>query len=370
MEEVKMFIRALVAAIAALFIAESAHAQEISLRLHTRVGAVDGPAALTRIGAVTVDSALNLYIAQPAEQVVRVFNRNGELVRTIGRRGDGPGEMRHITSIGLRHDTLWISDSRLRRMSMFSLTGRFHYSFQWQQAVLAPGSFLADGSIVPVWILEGNAQAPSAWPVTRMRRDGTVIDTIAMAAGPRNIMVQGRAISHPFPDTPLWEYFADGRGLVMVQRSAPSSAASASFGVTWMTESGRKIGAREVGYNPVSVPRATIDALRETYATRGAPADYLRDLDQALRQIRYLPPVTAVAAASADAVWVAREAQARQLRSWCRLTRDTQPIACVALPPGSRVVAADTAHVWVREIDDLGVEYVARYGFSRRSDSR
>jgi hypothetical protein len=53
-----------------------------------------------------------VYVTDGLSHNVRVFNRNGDLIRTFGRRGGGPGEMNYPRQILFMRDTLLVMDRR------------------------------------------------------------------------------------------------------------------------------------------------------------------------------------------------------------------------------------------------------------------
>src|SRR5690606_27530235 len=99
----------------------AAHAQTTPLWTATpelRIGSLDrADYALTEVHDLAVDAAGNLYVAQRTEGLIRVFDARGRFVRTVGRRGAGPGEFQDIARIGLRGDTLWATDFVQARLS-------------------------------------------------------------------------------------------------------------------------------------------------------------------------------------------------------------------------------------------------------------
>jgi hypothetical protein len=74
---------------------------------------------------MALDAAGNLYVADAGERNIKIFDKGGEYVRTIGRPGQGPGEFQF--PIGLRilpgADEIIVYD--LRRISVLSLTGLY-----------------------------------------------------------------------------------------------------------------------------------------------------------------------------------------------------------------------------------------------------
>lgn len=74
--------------------------------------------ALTRVSAIAGDGS-DIYVAQPIEAIIRVFDEEGNLKATIGRDGEGPGEFRFPLDLGFVGDSLWVLDRRLSRISWF-----------------------------------------------------------------------------------------------------------------------------------------------------------------------------------------------------------------------------------------------------------
>lgn len=56
---------------------------------------------------------------------VHLLDRDGTHLRSFGGRGEGPGEFKAITGIGVLGDTLLVLDPALRRINFFSLDGEF-----------------------------------------------------------------------------------------------------------------------------------------------------------------------------------------------------------------------------------------------------
>jgi hypothetical protein len=89
-----------------------------------RIGSVDDPdAGFTDIGGIAVDSEGLVYVLERRDRAVRVYDTSAQLVRTIGRSGEGPGEFRSPLLLGLLGDTLWVNDVGLRRVTFFSRGG-------------------------------------------------------------------------------------------------------------------------------------------------------------------------------------------------------------------------------------------------------
>ena len=67
-----------------------------------------------------------LAVANAGTSEIRIFNAEGQYVRTVGRSGEGPGEFRSISWIALRPpDSIVAGDIRLRRITVFDGRGNY-----------------------------------------------------------------------------------------------------------------------------------------------------------------------------------------------------------------------------------------------------
>lgn len=83
-----------------------------------------GPEQFGDVRAVELDPRGHLWVLDNQAKEIRVFDAEGEHVRTIGGDGEGPGEFRNPT--GLTWDPtgrLWVMDPRLDRYSVFDTSG-------------------------------------------------------------------------------------------------------------------------------------------------------------------------------------------------------------------------------------------------------
>lgn len=86
------------------------------------IGRPDDPVyGLSNIGGVLTDKS-RVYVLMPQDGVVRVFTRDGQFVRDLGGRGEGPGEIMVPGLMGWRGPgTIWIGDMALRRFTFFDV---------------------------------------------------------------------------------------------------------------------------------------------------------------------------------------------------------------------------------------------------------
>jgi len=76
--------------------------------------------------SLAVDDDENIYAMDIRQKNIRVFDKNGKYLRTIGRKGQGPGEIDLPTQIQITSlNELMVYDLRTRSLSFFSLDGEF-----------------------------------------------------------------------------------------------------------------------------------------------------------------------------------------------------------------------------------------------------
>ena len=122
-----------------------------------------GPAPLTRLQGSESDDNYDLYnapdivrlsngvlVLAPQGGPVRLYGPNGKHLRTVGRKGQGPGEFGQIVQIGrIRGDTIVTFDNELGRISVLSPQGDFVRSHRSNPLVgQRLGGFTHDGHFI------------------------------------------------------------------------------------------------------------------------------------------------------------------------------------------------------------------------------
>ena len=80
-----------------------------------------------------VDDDENIYITDYQDQDIKIFDPSGKYIKTIGAKGDGPGEFRGILSVAVTEEgKLVVLDGAARRTSFFDSSGQFLRSFKWR----------------------------------------------------------------------------------------------------------------------------------------------------------------------------------------------------------------------------------------------
>lgn len=353
-----------------------------------RLGSVDDPeTALTRVPplyGLAIGPQGHIYIAQPLDGQIRIYDESGRFLRAVGRRGSGPGEFTNLWFIGFVADTLYAINWVPGRVSFFTPEGE-HLGTQALAAApddrfvpTGPFMLLPDGTAV---VSPGNASEARGSithrPYLRVDRSGRIIDTLAVVptAGERLLFTRGRATvssSHPFRDYPLIAIDPRGERMAVVERRAARDTRDASFVVTETSLRGDTLYSRRYPYRPVPVPSQLADSLVESIIRSLTSGSWTRseaehDVREALEVPKYLPPVSSVIYAADGTLWIAREPYSTPTQLWQVHDRNGEPLAFVPLPAGIDVQVIEGDAVWAVVQDELGVPYVVRYRVQRQT---
>lgn len=144
-----------------------------------RFSGVDGESSeIGQPQSLAVDAAGRIYVADTKPAVVKVYSPGGELIRTIGHEGEGPGEFR-IGFIASRGPHLVLHDPRLSRTTLFDTAGTFIRSWRtsccyWTDIQIDS----ADRIYVPSMVVVRQGEQPRGRAYVRWTSEGTVIDTV------------------------------------------------------------------------------------------------------------------------------------------------------------------------------------------------
>lgn len=96
-----------------------------------RLGTVEGgPEEFGRVRSLVADGDRNVYVADNLSYEVRVFEPDGNHVRSIGRRGEGPGEFGELYSLSWLGEDLIAMDPGNARLAILSREGDWLGSIQ------------------------------------------------------------------------------------------------------------------------------------------------------------------------------------------------------------------------------------------------
>jgi hypothetical protein len=167
--------------------------RRLSLEEDLSIGADNGkPEYLfSQIGDLAVDEEGNIYAIESREAAVRVFDKKGGYLRTIGHKGQGPGETQYPVFVQInRQDELAVYDYSAGRMLFYSLDGVYLRQKPTSRIVL-PLGLDSEGRLIAQYIL---APAPKGGKlILRFDRDyGSEQELAREETGPDRVFDIGR----------------------------------------------------------------------------------------------------------------------------------------------------------------------------------
>ncbi len=108
----------------------------------------------SQIRSMGVDNTGRIYVLDVRESHVKVFDQNGNYIKTIGKKGQGPGELDFPLSLSITaKNELAVEDFRSRRLAFFSLEGEFKKNLLTAKVGLARIDIDSEGSMVGIAIV-------------------------------------------------------------------------------------------------------------------------------------------------------------------------------------------------------------------------
>ncbi|HEX7243553.1 MAG TPA: 6-bladed beta-propeller [Longimicrobiaceae bacterium] len=349
-----------------------------------RTLAIDGEFGSVR--SVAVDRAGRIYVADGTSQEIRVFAPDGDPLRTVGRRGRGPGEYTHLQDVVVaRGDSLFALDIALQRVSVYSL-GRspaLAYTIN-VPARLGKGagySLLvpAGGGVVVQYapaINAGSLDARREIVLRRLDRRGSVVADSILVVPDRELLVTrdpqyGYSVGLlPFGRRPLLRMGADDRLYY---------GWSDSLAVGVYSLDGARVG--RIGA-PHPAPRVTDDDLRtllgsyqtelgrsllrkaldegKVPSTKPAFKDFLVD-DRGRVWINVVTGEDVQVSGDDGLRYAAMPGRDDRGSPWWVFDRAGKRVAALALPRNVTLHVVRGTDAYGVETDDLGVQRIVRY---------
>jgi hypothetical protein len=277
-----------------------------ALRIGTAAG--DPEYQFGQIVALAVDDAGNIYVLDQQAQDVRVYDAAGKYVRTLGRPGNGPGELsRGVSAVLIGNgDTVYVADIMLQRMSRYAPDGSDAGTFpipldqgisaRWEMT--GHNTFLQQVQSVPV--PEGTDAPPPINLILSRTTDGSLQDTIMhlkasetvqiSATGPRIRLFQPEAV---------WTLLPDGR---------IATAINSTYRIEVHAADGtlERVIQRPVDRKPVgeSDRQGFLKALREVWERNGVPPQAIPQLIAAVSFADYYPVFANLLSGPDGSLWV------------------------------------------------------------------
>lgn len=353
-----------------------------------RIGSVDDPAtALSPVGSLAVDADGRIYVPQSASGSIRVFGVDGQALGIYGASGDGPGEFRQITRLGIFADTLFVSDLAARRVTLFSLDGRVLETLS-----LAPEGLGEDWVPVVPWWLDGDGRAvalPGYLPVlrdpnaayrvmlVRIDRTGEIVDTVALTDRPPQLRIRlqgpfGALLAdQPFATPFLPVTSAHGSPVAVLGDPRPKSGQGGVLDITVLRSLQDTVWSQSFTYEGVPLSAAVVDQVVGERVRR-LSREAFPDRDDAEAQFRaemslpdHVPPLSGGLFADDGSLWLRRADTLADVQRWTVIDPQGVPIAEVTLPRSLKVEVVRSTSLWGVDTDELGVPYIVRYAIER-----
>ena len=345
-----------------------AGASPVSLTASNAVLSIGGASApedeqLTFVNGAVINDG-SLVLSANGERVVRAYSLEGELLWETGGDGDGPGEFRALgRAFGYRGDSIAVWDFRLNRMSILDSQGNYGRSFtpgesQVVNAATSPVGVLGDGSFVfTAQQFSFGGEGLNRSPMTVLVYDsvGESPMTLVEEPGVERFMRRGS-------QGVLFPPLIFGRTTHVT--SAGNSIAIGTndrFDVrVYRAGDLARVFRSSVAPTPPSeeiVARARADYL-ENEGFSMLSEEQNREMVEAMPVPDAMPAHGGLLFDAEGRLWIERyDVDSRAPDMW-DVFDGTDRVMSVALPPDSRLGAANDSHAVIVVRDDLGVETV------------
>ncbi len=132
-----------------------------------------------RIGGMAVDSQGNIYVVDSGNQRIQKYDKDGNYLQTIGRKGQGPGEfMRPFNILLDEQDNIYLME--IRRLHLFDPKGNFMKSFVPPMFIMGFAAE-SEGNIIGQGLV--SSEKAQNFGVMILDNEGKIIKTIAEYPG-------------------------------------------------------------------------------------------------------------------------------------------------------------------------------------------
>jgi hypothetical protein len=340
-----------------------------------RIGTIEGEEAyqFSRIAGVARLSDGGFIVGDETSQELRFFDNQGHHLRTVGRRGEGPGEFTGLSVVGVGpRGRAWTYDFSLRRITWFDPDGEMTglTSLELEPPTLSAEGPLPDGTFLlkQLWGTGGNSEVnelglqrdPLAW--VSFDEEGELVDTVSTV-----------------PGRELFVFEEDGRGVMSTPPFARNSVGTIrgdrivvgdqeKFQMDEFDSSGTLLRIFRIPGRVEAVTSQDLEAyIQGRLAT--APPERHPSLRQSLEEMPHpdtQPAYGAIFSDSSGNLWVGEWAMYPDFAlSWTVFDTEGCWLGEVEVPDrfDPRVIGED----WILgvERDELDVEYVVLYPLER-----
>lgn len=357
-----------------------------------RLGSLDDPDfGFSSIRGIEIVEGDTIYVGERSAGEIRVYSPGGELVRRIGRKGEGPGELGSFSRWGVRGDTVWVIE--YGRATLFRRDGSLIRADQIVPFVVQEGPYrvtVRPQSLRPDGRLQGDLwsygpvgdpglpEMDIRVPLVVFDLDAGVVDTtgyqLLELGAPRGScrdvgQFQSLICEAEYPFASPLEH-ASGVDTLRIERPI---AEAGDVGVMRVLElSGTDtLSRRDYEYTPVPVPASygdsIVEARVESYRRMANDPQALRSALEDLYDFApFYPPVSRITVTPDGTAWLQRYSLSDDAR-WLVLRPDRSIRGQVALPSSVSILWSDGDRVYVEEKDAFDVPWIVRYRLEDRA---
>jgi len=124
-----------------------------SLEEELIIGEAEGREEYTfsEIRGIAVDDEERIYVLDSKEAHIKIFDKNGRYIKTISRKGQGPGEIGFPRSMFITsQNEIIVPDISNRRLTFFSLQGKFIRSISTAKMSFRSTAIDSEGNIIGI----------------------------------------------------------------------------------------------------------------------------------------------------------------------------------------------------------------------------
>lgn len=324
-------------------------------------------------GAILRDDG-TLVVANAGSAEIRYFDPHGTHLRSVGRRGDGPGEFKQLMWLDeYRGDSLIVYDA-VRRLSILGPDGGYGRSLTFSAVggggTATPIAPFADGSILGrLTIMVGPSEV-----VTGMRRgdamygrfsaaDGALIDSLATLPGEeRHLLVEPTMLMVTTPVLGAETYAAVHGDQLFLGYSGEQEVRAYGMDGTL-----RRLIRRSQGAVPVTsgeldrLVEARLEAVDDA-AARQRMAEVLTSMPSP----EFRPAYSALMTDAEGNLWMRETVLPGEPNGWTIFDPDARMLGTIELPGDFQPLRIGDDFVIGVVTDDLGVERVRLYRLEKQ----
>jgi hypothetical protein len=360
-----------------------------------RIGALEGAEELTfgGVGQVAPGRGGSVDVFDNQAIALRRYDSAGHFVKTIGGRGQGPGEYQQLLGVRTLGDGRLVAyDGRTSRITTYSPAGEplETWPLQLPTRMFSDNSFAVDRTD-HVYVLTSRPTLergpPQSGILLRVAPDGHIVDTLDVPSRPANAANRGICLAPGM----RWALHASGQFLTVV---------TDNYSLDLRQPEGKVLRIQRV-VEPVAFESGERSELEADIASSGPPIESMMISAGKAPVIEYgprqtVPPVKPlirnILAAADGRIWVQRHTHAEKIdpatetvRPACNVDRKGDPptitwrepivwdvfeetgtyLGAVAVPPRTTIRAANGDMVWAVQRGESDEEYVVRYRIAR-----